>query len=370
VSAGAAAWTDWLTAKLRAGELISSGWIQDKEGITTDDAIRGVNMIPYHVSDCAVRLTYDLRDSEGIQITMRERKGTANERELYVADDTGRSLYIGRMLPDRSVAKLVNKDYAADPSMKGPRMLEFRCEGNRLTATLKGATKDDLTISAVDGVLDKGPCALVMKKGALLRKAEVMELPPAPAVAWKDGLAEWMPTRKNLAAYFQPVSDGQRVLTSGQLQIGFPIDPKIPHPVDAAMRVTATPGDRILEIALRQRSLKGGGRTCFRAVIRHRALSIDRMEPSGQTIADIVKEELPAALDLNQPVVLEFTARGSKLVATLNGSISIEASDPTPRSGTISCLLQTGGIIHKLDYALLDAESPEPSQPAPTNPIK
>lgn len=176
VSAGAAAWTDWLTAKLRAGELISSGWIQEKEGITTDAAIRGVNMIPYHLSDCAARLTYDLRNSEGIQITLRERKGTANERELYVADDTGRSLYIGRMLPDRSVAKLVNKDYAADPSMKGPRVLEFRCEGNRLTATLKGATKDDLTVTAVDGVLDKGPCALVMKKGALLKKAEVLEL--------------------------------------------------------------------------------------------------------------------------------------------------------------------------------------------------
>ncbi len=171
-------WRDWLTPKLASGDFASSGWLREKAGVTTEFSMRGTSMINNDSGNCAVRLTYDLRASDGILITMRERKGSKRERELYVADDTGKSLYIGRMLPDRSgsVVKLVNRDYEADPTMNGPRVLEFRCVGDTLTATLKGATREEISVSAVDGVLDKGPCALVLKKGVLLRKAEVMEL--------------------------------------------------------------------------------------------------------------------------------------------------------------------------------------------------
>jgi hypothetical protein len=51
--------------------------------------------------------------------------------------------------------------------------MEFRCVGDRLEATLSGATSKVITLTATDAALPSGPGAVVLKQGVLLRKVEV-----------------------------------------------------------------------------------------------------------------------------------------------------------------------------------------------------
>ncbi len=163
-------WIDWLGPKLAAGEFQSGGYTRDGDGVTTDLFMKGVGIIPEGVGDAAVRVTGLLRGA-GIQITARDRNANPG-RELYVAHDTGVSLYIGRMMRDNTVVNLVEEKYPAGITPGGEHALEFRCVGSTLTATLNG----NFTITTQDSALTQGPWAVVLKRGALMKKVEVQVL--------------------------------------------------------------------------------------------------------------------------------------------------------------------------------------------------
>jgi hypothetical protein len=164
------AWTDWLGPRLAMGEFKSDGYARDGDGVTTNLLMKGTNIIPDGVKDGAARVTGLLRGA-GIQITARDRK-TGSARELYVAEDTGDSFYIGRMMPDHTVVNLVEKKYPTGITRDGEHTLEFRCVGSTLTATLNGT----FTITTEDSTLTQGPWAVVLKRGAVMNKVEVQVL--------------------------------------------------------------------------------------------------------------------------------------------------------------------------------------------------
>ncbi|MBX7211629.1 MAG: hypothetical protein K1X78_25200 [Verrucomicrobiaceae bacterium] len=166
-------WTDWLGPKLASGQSLPAGWKVDGSGVTMDRPIGGTNVVQ-DVKDAAVRVSYDLRDSQGIQITMRESKA-GGSRDMYFADDTGDTLYIAR-LKGTEVKSFSRRDYPPGTPRTGPRTLEFRCVGDRLEATVTGATSEPITLTATDASLVSGPCAVVLKKGALLTKVEMQNL--------------------------------------------------------------------------------------------------------------------------------------------------------------------------------------------------
>lgn len=181
-------WTDWLTPKLAAGSFGPPDWTVEKDGLTTDKPIYGRTLMTNDTHDAAVRLTYDLRSSAGIQVTMRERKGTPNGREMYFADDTGDTLYMSRMLPDGTIKGLSNQKYGtASAPRTGTHTLELRCMGDTLTATVTGATADPIVVTATDATLTSGSIGMVLKKGVLLKKVEIAELNGATAKG------EWQP---------------------------------------------------------------------------------------------------------------------------------------------------------------------------------
>ena len=89
-----------------------------------------------------------------------------------MAEDTGDSFYIGRMMPDHTVVNLVEKKYPTGITRDGEHTLEFRCVGSTLTATLNGT----FTITTEDSTLTQGPWAVVLKRGAVMNKVEVQVL--------------------------------------------------------------------------------------------------------------------------------------------------------------------------------------------------
>ncbi len=163
-------WTDWLGPRLAKGQYQGNGFIPEKDGITTDLGMKGTNITADDTTDAAIRLTYLLRDSKGAQITVRNR-GTGPTRELYVVEDSGSGMYIGRILGDKTTM-LVSENYPATISRSGERTLEFRAEGDALVATVNGT----FTVTAHDTTLTKGPSSFVIMKGLLLKKVEVQEL--------------------------------------------------------------------------------------------------------------------------------------------------------------------------------------------------
>jgi len=167
-------WSDWLGPKLASGQSLPAGWKVDGSGVTTEKPMGGTNVIQQEVKDAAVRVSYDLRDSQGIQITMRESK-PGGSRDMYFVDDTGDSIYVAR-LKGTEVETLTRQDYPPGTPRTGMRSLEFRCVGVRLEATVTGATSEPITLSATDSALVSGPCAVVLKKNVLLKKVEVAEL--------------------------------------------------------------------------------------------------------------------------------------------------------------------------------------------------
>lgn len=165
-----ATWTDWLGPRLAKGQYQGNGFIHEKDGITTDLGMKGTNITADDTTDAAIKLTYLLRDSKGAQIGVRNR-GTGPTRELYVVEDSGSGLYIGRVLGDQTTM-LVSEKYPATISRTGERTLEFRAEGDALVATVNGA----FTVTAHDTTLTKGPSSFVIMKGLLLKKVEVQAL--------------------------------------------------------------------------------------------------------------------------------------------------------------------------------------------------
>ena len=76
------------------------------------------------------------------------------------------------MMRDNTVVNLVEEKYPAGITPGGEHALEFRCVGSTLTATLNG----NFTITTQDSALTQGPWAVVLKRGALMKKVEVQVL--------------------------------------------------------------------------------------------------------------------------------------------------------------------------------------------------
>ncbi len=168
-----AAWTDWLDLKQRSEPRMfkEPGWVMEPDGISTGLHMKGTYVMP-KAKDCTVRATYHMRGSNGILLTLRERK-TATSREAYVADDTRDLLIIARELPDGSLQKLAREELPAEIRQSDERTLEFRCAGNVLTATVNGT----FTVTATDSTLTEGLGTIVIERGVLLKKV-LMQVGP------------------------------------------------------------------------------------------------------------------------------------------------------------------------------------------------
>lgn len=163
------AWTDWLGPKLADPKnFIDKGWLREEGGLSTERALSGTTISPLRIADGAVRVRYLIRDSNGVQITVRDCGMGGQERRLYVAHDTGVSVYIGRMDIGGKVRALANKPYPAEIDRDAERTLEFRCVGTSLTVSLNGVP----IVAADDATLQEGPCAIVLNRGVLVKGVE------------------------------------------------------------------------------------------------------------------------------------------------------------------------------------------------------
>jgi hypothetical protein len=168
----AAKWTDWYGPRVAQGFFKGSGWIKVAEGVTTDQRFRGEIVLPGTTRDGAVRLGYKVRGSEAASVTFRH-KGEGEDRAFYVAYDADRTLYISRAMGAEQT-RLVSESIPAEIAENTERTLEVRFVGSRLTATLNGS----FTVTAKDDTLAQGECAMVLHRGALLKKVETLTLDP------------------------------------------------------------------------------------------------------------------------------------------------------------------------------------------------
>ena len=165
------AWTDWMGSSFARGQFRQSGFVAEKDGITTDQESKGVGLMEDHALEGPVRLTYLLRDSKGAKIIFRN----LLSRDMYIAEDSGIELNIYRV--DEGGGKktmLASEKTPATLSRTGERTLEFRVEGEALKATVNGT----LNLSARDATLTTGPGSFVgvdIKKGLLLKKVEIAD---------------------------------------------------------------------------------------------------------------------------------------------------------------------------------------------------
>ncbi|MBS0204670.1 MAG: SUMF1/EgtB/PvdO family nonheme iron enzyme [Planctomycetes bacterium] len=162
-------WVDWLGPRLQRNEIGGNGWIREGEAFTTEREISGIEILPGTTRDGALRLTYLLRDSNGIRLNARDRKtdNTDATRELYVAEDNGTDLYIIKFLAGKPT-QLASRAIPASIPKDSPRTLEFRVVGETLTATLNGS----MVLTAKDSSNPGGNFALVALQGLLIQKLE------------------------------------------------------------------------------------------------------------------------------------------------------------------------------------------------------
>lgn len=169
-------WIDWLGPKLQRGDIDNNpdGWVREGKAFTTDRVISGIEVLPDTTRNGAIRLTYLLRDSKGIQINARDRKRDKTDatRELYMAEDNGTQLKI--VLSQAGVAHkdLTIQAIPASIPKDAPRTLELRVVGDALTATLNGS----VVATVKDSTIPVGDFALVALKGVLIQKVEYQRL--------------------------------------------------------------------------------------------------------------------------------------------------------------------------------------------------
>ncbi|HYF37781.1 MAG TPA: hypothetical protein VD994_20940, partial [Prosthecobacter sp.] len=166
----AANWRDWFGPWFSKWTFNGTGWIKEAEGVTTDQQFRGEVVLPATTRDGAVRLGYTMRNSEGASVTFRH-SGAGPDRSFYVAYDAGKTLYIS-LAAGAEQRRLVSEPIPPEIRGNMERTLEVRFVGNRLTATLNGS----FTVTATDGTVRQGECAMVLHKGALMNKVETLAL--------------------------------------------------------------------------------------------------------------------------------------------------------------------------------------------------
>jgi serine/threonine protein kinase len=354
-SSGApAAWTDWLGPRLAKGQYTNNGFVPEKDGITTDQGMKGTNITADDTMDGAIKLTYLLRDSKGVQITVRSR-GIGDTRELYVVEDSGSGIYIGRILGNKTTM-LVSEKYPATISPTGERTLEFRAEGASLVATVNGT----FTVSAHDTTLTKGPSSFVIMKGLLLKKVEIASngvpgigitkggtvpaAPPSPATTWTDWLAPKLASGGFVDDGWAREAGG--VTTDQPIKgIGIIRD----EVKDGAVRLTGLVRGGGMQITAREQKTTAG-RELYVAHDTGISLYIGCMMRDN-TVVNLIEEKYPAGITRDGEHTLEFRCVGSTLTATLNGTFTITTEDSTLTKGTWAIVLKRGALMKKVEIA-------------------
>jgi hypothetical protein len=167
-----ATWTDWLGPRLaRPGGFDGGQWKREAEGFTTEKSLAGYEVFPADTRDGAIKVTFAMRDSQGVMINVRETKvGTVQQR--YTAQYTGTSLYLAH-----GTNRLASEPMQGELRDLPEHTLEFRFEGENLIAILN----DTHRISTRHSQLTAGTCSLVLTKGVVVKKIEVQTPTPTPA---------------------------------------------------------------------------------------------------------------------------------------------------------------------------------------------
>ena len=163
-----ATWTDWLTPKLASGRFDGGQWKREPGGFTTELNIAGYEVLPAITRDGAMRVTFAMRESQGVMINARETK-VGNGRQQYTAQYTRTSLYLAH-----GTSRLITEPMQKELRDLPEHTLEFRFEGENLIAILN----DTHRISTRHSQLTEGFCTVVLTKGVLVKKIEVQTPPP------------------------------------------------------------------------------------------------------------------------------------------------------------------------------------------------
>ena len=166
------AWIDWLGPSMQRGIFDSNGWSRTADGVTTAKAIDGREVLPAGTHDGAVRATYLLGDSKGIQLSARATMINGERESVYFVEDTGSKIQILLVTSKSNHKILAQQDIPANISKAAERTLEFRVEGQTLTATLN----DSVVLTVEDSTQSEGIFAVAATRGLLIRKAEVHPL--------------------------------------------------------------------------------------------------------------------------------------------------------------------------------------------------
>ena len=165
-------WIDWLGPKLKRNEIHGNGWLREGDAFTTEKVINGFEVLPDSTRNGAMRVTYLLRDSKGIQLSAREHKTRATRDFVYFAEDNGKNIQIATFGEGNAYKALAEQAIPANISKDAPRTLEFRLVGDTLTLTLNGS----VIVTVKDATRSEGLFAVAATKGLLIQKVEVQRL--------------------------------------------------------------------------------------------------------------------------------------------------------------------------------------------------
>lgn len=172
VAESGTAWIDWLGPSMQRGSFDSNGWSRTADGVTTAKTIDGREVLPPGTRDGAVRATYLLGNSKGIQLSARAVLINGERESVYFIEDTGSRLQILLVTSKSNLKVLAKQDIPANISKTAERTLEFRVEGQTLTAILN----DSVVLKVDDSAQTEGLFAVAATKGLLIRKVETLAL--------------------------------------------------------------------------------------------------------------------------------------------------------------------------------------------------
>ena len=159
-------WRDWLAPKLKDHSL-PEAWTYELEGASTEEKFAGQQILPSDTTDAAVRLTYVIRASHGMLLTVRER-GTDESRQSFKIEDQGDKLQVAAYGPAQAYRVLETKPLSNDWSRTTDRTLGLSMKGELLEVTINGT----VVATVHDSAPSSGATAVVLNKGVLLKKVE------------------------------------------------------------------------------------------------------------------------------------------------------------------------------------------------------
>ena len=169
---GATSWDDWLGPAQEQGVFARDGWSREKDGVTTDQTVSGEEVLPKETRNGAIRATYLLRNSKGIQLSARSHYSQVAREFTYFAEDNGNKIQIASMVLDKEYNLLAELEVPKSIPKDAPRTLEFRVMDDVLTLTLNNS----LILTVKDSTQAQGLFAVAALKGLLIQKVEVQRL--------------------------------------------------------------------------------------------------------------------------------------------------------------------------------------------------